>query len=159
MSCLFFSLSVFVSYLAYVIVRYGIQPSISDSYYRLKTSGKWLFTIATWGYAFPLLADGLSGATHQDLLLLSAVSLIALVGVFPDFRITSERKLHQIGAEGGILLAFIWGLTTSSWYLIPPSVAIIAILYYRKPKNHTWWIEVLAYLSIVLSIALQNNPN
>lgn len=146
-----FSLSVFVAYLSYILIKYGIQPSISDSYYRLTTADKWIFTISTWLYVLPLSIAGAQKATDgRYLIMILATFLLCIVGVFPDFRI--DKKIHQIGAEGGILLAFIWILTTPVWYVVVPSIIGIFLLYKWKPKNHTWWIECLAYFTILLAI-------
>lgn len=147
------SITIFVSYLAYVLVRYGMQKSISDSYYRLTTMNKWLFTIATWGYTFPLFFTlGTTGGV--DGLFFLAASLICLVGAAPDFKMPSQRKAHQIGAEGGMAVSMLWIATTGLWYITIASCMGIAAMLIFRLRNHTWWIEVLAYFTIIIAITL-----
>lgn len=157
MIAILISFVVFISYLSYILIRYKIQPSISDSYYRLTGIDRWLFTLSTWGYTVPLVASVVTWTKWTDLLIVFAGGLLCMVGIFPDFRIT--KRFHEIGAEGGILLAFIWILTTPIWFIAIPSILIIAFLFWRKPRNHTFWIEVLSYFSILTSIYLTHATN
>lgn len=151
---IYISIFFFLGWLLYILIRYGIQPSISDSYYRLTTANQWLFTISTWGYVIPLSIAGAQVATDGTyLIMILATFLLCMVGVFPDFRIA--RSYHQIGAEGGILMAFIWILTTSLWFISLPSILGIFLLYKRKPKNHTWWIECIAYCTLLVAVLIK----
>lgn len=45
---------VFLSYYFAIIFKFGVQPSISDSYYKLKDKNQWTFTAAIWGGLFYL---------------------------------------------------------------------------------------------------------
>lgn len=149
------SLFFFFGWLFYVLVRYGIQESISDSWYRLTMENKALFTIATWGYVVPLVLAGVSGNTYQDLILFAAGILLGLVGVFPDFKLPGQRRFHVVGAEGGITVGFIWMLVTGFWYLSILGVIPIYFLFKKKPKNHTWWIECIAYCTILIAVLIK----
>jgi len=147
MISLIISLVVFISYLAYVLIKYGIQRSISDSYYRLTKIDGWMFTIATWGYSFPLIF-----AANGDGILFLAGVLICAVGAAPDAT-GADKGFHSAFAEGGIAVALAW-MIFHVWFVAVPTILLIALIYYKKYRNHTWWIEVVAYLSIVLSIYL-----
>jgi hypothetical protein len=147
---LFLSIAIFLIYIGIITSVYGIRPSISDSYYNLPNDKKWIFTIATWGYTIPLILN-IPFQTGVNEILFLAAALLSVVGVFPNFKVKEDRPLHVIGAEGGIFLGFVWALSAGLWYLIVPVSVVIYLLFNTKPKNHTWWIECLAYFTIILS--------
>jgi len=148
------SFSIFTAYVLYIALRYGVQRSISASYHNLKQSEKWMFILSTWGYTIPLVLAGLGQSVWKDLILFLAGFLLSTVGVLCDDKLPSQKKWHTIGAEGGILTAFVWILTTSFWWVALPSMLGIYLMAKYKPKNHTWWIECLAYFTILLAIFL-----
>jgi len=150
------SLSIFTAYVLYIALRYGVLRSISASYHKLTLAEKWLFTLSTWGYVIPLVLAGLGQSTYQDILLFFAGFLLSTVGVMADDKSETQKKWHTIGAEGGILLAFIWILTTPFWFVAVPSLVGIFLMIKLKLKNHTWWVETLAYFTILFSIYLNS---
>ena len=52
--------AVFTIYWLYIYYRYGIQKSISDSYYKLKNNN-YLFTLVLWGFSVPIMIIGETG--------------------------------------------------------------------------------------------------
>ena len=52
--------SVFISYVSFIWIKYGILPSISDSWYHLPENLKVLFTLFCWGFALPAAIIGLT---------------------------------------------------------------------------------------------------
>jgi hypothetical protein len=148
------SLLIFFSYTTYIIIKYGIQRSISASYHKLTIAEKWMFTLSTWGYVMPIVLAGVGQSTWQDILLLFAGFLLCTVGVMASDKAPEQKKWHTIGAEGGILLALLWAITTPAWFVVIPGIGMMYMLFKTKPANHTWWIETIAYYSLVLATYL-----
>ena len=149
---LLISVAIFLSYIGFIALKYGIQKSISESYYRLPSKQKVLFTLALWGFAIPVI---ILGGMLESWLLFLAGGLITLVGAAPAFKsLLMEYKAHMFGAYGGILL----GLTAlvvnfNLWWLVLIAV-ILAVIIKFTIKNYIWWIEVLAFFTVLLGIYL-----
>jgi hypothetical protein len=118
---------------------------------------KIIFTVATWGYAFPLIiaAAPLNVVPDGTALLFFAGGLICFVGAAPDFR-GIDKGFHSVFAEGGIAFALVWMLLFHYWLIAVIAILSIAYLYWKQLKNHTWWIEVIAYASIILALLFRN---
>lgn len=147
-----FMVSVFVLYVAWVWIRYGIQSSISDSYYRYYKNGKekYLFTFFIWGFAYPAL---MLTATP---LMFFAVMLLGITGASPAFK--SEKAVkwsHMLGAYGGVLLSqasIVYDF--KMWYITLIFIILSGTLMILNVNNKIWWVECVAFLSICLVIGL-----
>lgn len=134
---------VFLSYLTYVVVKVGVLPSISDSWYSLNKT--FLFTLFIWGTAFPLML-----ATDKSLLILSGASL-CFVGTAAAFKESLTKIVHTIGA----ILSGTLALTSSlfefhsiimcsivfSWFLLLAAIRV---------KNRLWWTEIICFVSVYI---------
>ena len=146
------SLLSFVIYLGIIGYFYGVQKSISDSYYTLKEHGKntmW-FSIAIVAFAFPIFFVG------ESVLLPLASSFICFVAAASAFKRRKQTKIvHYVGAIGGILL----GMTAlivdyGNWELVV-FAAISSVLLRLFTKNYFWWIEIVSFFTILLGRYLQ----
>lgn len=142
------SFTVFTSFLIYVYRKHGILSSISTSYYVLKN--KWMFRLFTFASALPLMF------IDQNDLLVAAVTFWLYVGVAADIRqdkITSS--VHVAGATGCIVLGYAYlTFTLGLWWLTAVSLIPLGYMYFTKMKNHTWWIEALAYYTIITGLVI-----
>lgn len=142
-------LTVFLSYVSFIWIRYGIQKSISDSYYRLPQKLKFIFTLFCWGFAVPAIILG------DNVLMFLAGSGIAFVGAAAAFKEKMTHNVHMIGAYGGVLLSQIsifynyhlWGLNLLF-------IILAGTLFIFNIKNKIWWSEVLAFLTICIVLGL-----
>ena len=151
----------FISYVAFIWIKYGIQESISASYYKLPRNLQWLFTIATWGYAFPAIMLGVP----YSLLAFLAGAAICFVSASPAFRgkdkndHTMEGTVHMVGAIVGVTAAqlMIFLAPFSMWYINVGFLALCGVSYLipKMKVNFTWWIELYAFISIVLAYYLK----
>ena len=146
------SLAVGVGYPILVALLYGVQKSISDSFY-IDRVGHW-FTLYCW--SFPLLT--LVAVIEDAPLMFPACVGIMLVGAAAEFRVKHIGVVHYVAAVLGVTLAFValmvhyelvvgLGLT---------AIMVIVTLYYallRIPKR-VWWIEVWAILLIYIGLIL-----
>ena len=147
------STGIFVAYVIFVMIKFGIQKSISESYYRFPNSMRFIFTLALWGFAIPII---MLGGISESVLLFLAGGFIVLVGAAPAFKgLLMEYKAHMLGAYTGILL----GLTSlivdfGSWEIVAIAV-VLAILLKIFSKNYIWWIEILAFFTILVGRYLE----
>lgn len=152
MIALFIMLICFFGYTGFIAIKYGVQTSVSESYYRLQRNLQWLFTIATWGYALPAMFIGLE-ITGNGLVFLAG-SGIAFVGAAPSFhKLGMERTVHTVGAIVGItaMLAFLF--VVGAWYYPILFGVLSLIAFFFDKKNLVWWVETAAFISITLYYA------
>lgn len=138
-------LTVFISYVTFVVIAYGVQTSISESYYRLPQRLKFLFTLFCWFFAIPAIILG------DNALMFLAGSGIAFVGGAAAFKDKMTYEVHMIGAYTGVLLSqiAIW-YNYHMWYITIIFIILSGILLLLKVKNKIWWSEILAFLSICI---------
>ncbi len=145
-----FMLVVFTSYIGFIWIKYGIQKSISASYYVLPGLQKSLFTFFCLGFALPAMIIGSSG-----IMFLAGLGIL-LVGVAAQFKENSfTQTTHIVAAVAGITASqlaifFQYGLP---WINVAFIVVFIGLLVF-KVKNSTWWVEIAAFLAICLTFAL-----
>lgn len=141
---------IFTFYIIYIWRNYGVQPSISDSWYIMKE--KWLFTFFIWSLAIVTCFYG-------TLLFFLSGAFLAFVGAATAFKDKMTDKVHYIGATGGISLSLIALAELGIWLPLISTISISVILILFKTKNKTWWIEVQAFVNICIGIFVNNLKN
>jgi hypothetical protein len=147
----------FSIYIFWIIVKFGVQPSISDSFYALQDkygAGSltpwlfWLFLINVAWPIFPLM--------HFSGFAFFAMAGIILVGAAARFRSgKSTETPHVVGAVGGTGLAFLAiGIVFGgwAWLWLPAFVIAAGVLQLIKLKNKIWWVEILAFIMIIIAL-------
>ena len=94
--------SVFLAYVGYIWSKYGIQKSISESYYVLPEKENWLFVAFTWLFAFPAMILG-----NSLLMLFAGGGILYLV--FQDIAPLSKEPNDWIPASGASI-GFVIGM-------------------------------------------------
>jgi len=150
MSLYILMILVFISYVSYIWVKYGVQKSISASYYQLPDFYKFLFTLFCWGFAVPALVIG------NNLLLFVACAGICFVGAAPDFNSKESDDVHFIAAAFGIATSqiYIYSVLLMPWVSVISGLIFLILYLGRKRffKNHIWWIEIVAFASICYAL-------
>lgn len=138
-------------YLAFVIAKFGIPKSISETYYLLGKHG-WLFQVTLFSVAFlvvPTLIDRSSENTR--FLAFLACAGLAFVAAAPLFKMELEGKVHYVSAAiccGGLVL---WQVFNACW--VVPIVCFLAVLYPMvKDKKYMWWLEIATIVSAYVSL-------
>jgi len=150
----------FITFFAVIAIKFGILKSISASDYEFKSM--WAFTIFTWWCSVPLIFAGILGpfTNLQRLLVTFSGIFWMLVGAAPSSKnIDVEKPIHNIGASGAGFTAYSFSLLVAIkvpylWFVVAPSLVIITYMYLKKTKNHTWWIETIAYVANILVLYL-----
>lgn len=148
MIAILISTVVFVSYVAYIWIKYGAQKSISQSYYNLPTNKRWVFSVFILGFTLPLALL----ATFNNLVYLPIGAwLVSGVAVTCNLNNSKFTKVvHMIMAIGGIVFSLF-----SLWYeceIWQPSIymLIASVCCLFMTKKPIWWIEIFGFVSIIL---------
>lgn len=144
-------LVVFTLYVGMIIKRFGVIPSISDSWYELPQSQKALFTLFTWGIGIPMLFYG------NVWFFLSGIGL-SFVGAATQFKITlaNTKQIHFTGAVVGIFSALIGigfmfqNILPLLWFLF-----FAVAIQVTPTTNKLWWQEIAAFFTILLGLLAQ----
>lgn len=148
MNFIWISVIVFILYIGMIVKRYGILPSISDSWYKLPKGQKWLFTAFLWIFSFPLMI------IYQTPILFAAGAFICLVGVNPKFKEKMDEFVHSFAAYTGIGLGMLSLIIDFKMYYMVVLFALIAttIQLEENIKNKVWWQEIAAITTILISL-------
>lgn len=152
----FIQIAIFIVYVTYIVITFGVLPSISESWYRLEEKKKnlgFLFTLFCWGIGF-LMPFHTLGDTGW--FVGSGAGLI-FVGAATMFKSTAAHTniVHSVGAALCIVMGFLGlGFQYHEW--LPGIMFIVllipSILFIKKDR--TWWIEMLAFTSIGVGLLM-----
>ncbi len=159
------SFGVFEWYTKYIERKYGIQKSVSASWYKLRDDGKKkLFTPALWGFSLPI---SLVGALPEDInwLLVFAGAMICFTAVAPAFKDDRKENIkHMIGAYSGVVLSIVSIIFYFQLYIyasVAIAVALLCLVNIHPDKfklrlipNVVWHGERLVVYMTQLSILI-----
>jgi len=140
----------FPLYITYILWRnnWKVLHSVSDSWYILKQKEhheEILFTIFTYFLGIGLILQ----YYHSFLFFLGGMGLF-WVGTQTQFRGESIKgTIHYVGAVLAIVLSLIGLLTQGVWIPLLICGVGTSIMYLGKIKNFIWWVEMLAFITII----------
>lgn len=147
------SILVLMIYLSYVVERFGIPNSISDTYYLLGGKVKGLvFQGVLTLTAFLMIPVLLSRSSEStEFLAFFACAGLLFVAAAPCFKDSSERIIHFVSAFvccGSLLL---WQIFNASWIT---SLVCVGLSAYPaiKDKKYLWWFEIATVMSTYVSL-------
>ena len=145
------SLIILFSYLAFVVAKFGIPQSISESYYLLGKMG-WVFQITLFVTAFLVIPSLIDASTEntQFLAFLACAGLL-FVGAAPLFKQEFDNKVHFTSAALCCGSLVLWQVFNSSWVI--PAVCFCFVCYpMLKDKKYVWWLEIATIVSAYVSL-------
>ena len=138
----YIKLALFVFYSIFIIHRYGVQKSISESWYTLGPRFEWMFTMV---FCFGI---GIFTLFHGSVWFFLSGGFLCFVGAATQFKADKwTRAIHNIGAVGCIPFGLMGLAVVGIWWPFVPVVAAAVLL--SKQKNGTWWIETVAFFAII----------
>ena len=144
---------VFVLYVAYVWGRFGIQKSISISYYEFPNGDRWAFRVFIWILSLAIILAGIGWGTPFFLL---GGGLLSLVGFFSRIKVKRKFIVHMVGAIGGILSCYIGVLVMDlKLGLVAGGCIIIqslACYIYGRKEHYIWNIEIACFTWLMGSL-------
>lgn len=145
------SMIILFGYLAFVVAKFGIPKSISETFYLLGKKG-WMFQVTLFLVAFmvmPILIDRSSENTR--FLAFLACAGLAFVGAAPLFKMELEGKVHYVSAAICCVGLVLWQVFNACW--VVPIVCFLAIIYPMiKDKKYMWWLEIATIVSAYVSL-------
>lgn len=144
---------IFVSYVTFLLIRFkGPIKSISESWYALGYPTNILFIL----FCFSL---GLTLTFYpESVLFFIGGTALSLVGVACAFK--SSEKLTNIIHFGGATIAIVSsligiGLAFDTFIPLVIWVGGTLPMMLFKIKNHIWWVEILAFLTIIVGLLIR----
>lgn len=146
-----------ILYIGYIVLKYGVQPSISASINNLETPVKkslYSFFILPVAIMFAIVSDNQWGA-------------IAAIILSVDFAATAqtgnsrlEYIIHCIGADLGMGIGVLmFGVMFGMWWLVIFCGATILIMIAFKVKNIAWWTEITVLSSVWIGLFIEKIIN
>lgn len=139
----------FISYVSYIWIKYGIQKSISKSYYVLPKKRNFLFVLFTWLFAFPVIFIG------NSILMFFAGGGIVWVGANAAMHKNPTKTIHLVAAIGGMILGGLAMIFQyDMWYMTAGVAASLPILYLVDKKHFMWWAELAVFIAITITLGV-----
>lgn len=147
-------LVVFLTWLIYIIVRFGIPSSISDSFYMMEEKKKnsgWWFMGFCLGMAAPIvLFIEINGMFFLP------IAGIGFLGAAPQYRRKMTSTIHVAGASIGIVgMLIVIGIVFNNWWCIGASLLAVGLLRLFKAPNITTWEETSAIVAIAVGLFIK----
>lgn len=137
-------------YLIWIVWRYGVQASISQTYYKIKH--KPLFSFVLMFTAFPLI---ILSSTALMFLGGSALFFVATAPAFMDDRHTKD--VHLYSAYAAVLFTTLSIIIDyNMWYMTLPLVILALAIVFKvvKISNRIWWMEIIAFIQVYLTLLI-----
>ena len=139
----YISILIFTALVMYIIIRYGVQRSISHSYYIKRNTAA--FSVALCLFSFFAVLH------NPHYLIIIAASGIVLVAAFADYRAT---KLYEVIHYAGAVIGIGSGMAYVALFISPiflisfALMSILLIIFVRR--TFIFWIELIAFYIIIL---------
>lgn len=139
------SLFILFSYILFCVKKFGVPPSLSETYYLLDKN--WLFT-SVLAVSDILLLIGWLNISDSFLAFLCAVCIL-FVAVAPMFK-GIQKNIHTISAILGGLFGIIFCFI--SCWIIPVIFILIAAVLTIKTRKPIFWFEMAAFASVYSTV-------
>lgn len=151
---LWISFIVIFSYLIFVVAKFGIPKSISDTFYMLDKKG-WLFQVFMGTFAFTLIPYWIDKSSEMyECFPFLACSALAFVAFAPCFRMQLEGMVHHVSAVLACVCAVLWQALDASWAIPVCFLSILGLAAMFK-GNKFFWIEVAVIGSTLINLWLK----
>ena len=155
------SLVIFLAYNIWIICKYGVPPTLSDTFYLLQETKNglgYLFTAMMFTISMLLIPGWLEvseviSSWSKYLLILPFITIggLCFVGAAPLFRSSgAEPVVHETAAKIAAVAALIWCLVVC-WKIMYIPLAVMAVVALIATFTKTWksgfvyWSEMLCF--------------
>lgn len=175
LSLVLISFLLFLAYNIGIVSKFGIPPSLSQSYYLLNGVKKnlgFLFTGMMLTMAFTLLPAWLelgevisAWSSHLNPLAFFTCAAIVFVGASPAFKANKlEGTVHKVAAVVAAACSMIWCLVVC-WQIMYVSLGVAGLIAVVGAITKTWksagvyWLEMMAFgatfATVIVELILQ----
>ncbi|MFW6312250.1 MAG: hypothetical protein ACOC1K_08470 [Nanoarchaeota archaeon] len=148
---------ILLGYLIYVQFRYGIETSISETFYI--TGEKWWLSLVLVILAFSMLIPGLElGAGPLFFISGASVLFIVAAPAFKDDEMNTdmsdlETKVHFYGSYIAVLFGILSIIFDFSRLFLGLSLLVYIILHFLFGKdNKIFWIEIITITAMFITL-------
>lgn len=150
---------VFVLYVLWIALRFGIKKSISESYYVLEYTGHgYLFTLFMIFIMICMMSATMLTEHEYSWTFFLAGSGAAFVGLAATFYAKVTRTAHFFGAVLLILMSLLGiGLVYGNWTPMFLTGVTALVFYILKNKDFKviYWFEIAAFVFIIVGLWIQ----
>jgi len=156
---------ILLSYTIFLIINFGVLPSFSHSWYKLKEIGfGWVFQVVLGSVAMLMLVtmvDLTFGQWWQFVSFFVAAPLL-FVAAAPDFETGGlATNTHKYAAILSGIFSIVWvmlastSISPNAWMNIPVMAVLMGLCYYaNKQQNGLWWAEYASFGWLILSVGV-----
>lgn len=137
----FLSLGIFVGYIVWILIKYGVPENLSSTYYLTEKSN--IFTIVLAVSSILLLPE-------MGWLGIPIVASILGVACAPRFK-EFEKVVHMYSALIAMLLAQLYVSIEGRWWLC----TLILLPWWLSRKTWLFWLELICFLEIYVNEVLK----
>ena len=165
------SFLLFIAYNIGIVSKFGIPPSLSQSYYLLNGVKKnlgFLFTGMMLTMAFTLLPAWLelgevisTWSSHLNPLVFFTCAAICFVGAAPAFRANKlEGTVHEVAAKVAAACSMIWCLAIC-WKIMYVPLGVAGLIAAVGAITKTWksasvyWLEMMAFGATFITVIVE----
>lgn len=155
MITLIFQSLVFTLYVLNVYKRFGVLPSISDSWYQMNKPA--YFTLFCFAIGLPMILHSREFnpaiAQSGDYTIFFYMSMfLAFTGVATDYKEKTANIIHFTGAAVAIISAIVGIALQYHIYWLPVAWLISSIIIILFIKNRIWWVEIFSFILIITAL-------
>ena len=161
------AISIFILYVVISLCIFQkIPASLSNTYYMYKEKKEWLkylfsiIMVSVAGLLMPAWLEATEGSYLQFLSFLTCAAIM-FVGTAPNFKGTKlESTVHSASAIIAAICAMFWCLfVVGSWGIILGYLILIlglSLITKTLKTSYTFWLEMVAFLSLYTSLLIYN---
>ena len=145
----------FIILTAYCIYA-GVAESLSATYYKVKKPYLFQLALGVGGFLMMLNLLEMTAGKWYQFLSFFATSALIFVAFAPDFKQMLEGKVHVAAAMVSAISALTLIVLLGYWY-VPILPFLVSIILIKKWGNKTYWLEMVCFASIYLTVIIYNS--
>lgn len=142
----------FLVYNGYIIYKYGIPISLSETSYNLGNKF-WLFTTLCLITAFSIMPIWFGYGEYNFLKFISVMGLI-FTGVTPLYKKELDGKIHYTASILTCVCFLIWLGLNGFWQTLGIGVGLFVLLTIIDYKRGVYYGEIACWLGLLIQILL-----
>ena len=143
---------ILLAYMVYILARFGVPRSLSDTYYLLEGEG-WVFQVVLALFIMLILPlwINISSSRTECLAFLSCASL-GFVAAAARFKEILTETVHYVSAGICCVCAVLWQVLECSWMLPCICLLLAGVCSVIRWNKWCWWLEVAIVASTLVSL-------
>ena len=145
-------ITAFVILLSYILYA-GTAESLSATYYKVKKPYLFQLALGITGFLMMIYLLDITAGKWYQFLSFFATSALIFVAFAPDYKNMLEGKVHNVNAYVSAFASVLLLVLMGFWY-VPVLPAIAAFFIIKKHGNKTYWLEMVCFASIFITVLI-----